>query len=339
MSYQFSLPYEAKGTKTPWYISKNEEELLVTIGAWTYVGHLSLATRVIDRNRDGHILIGRYCSLAENIVASIAHNHEYRFVSTSPYLLDASFQGTHHAGRDYQRYQAIVGHDVWIGSGARFFGGIILGNGAVVAGNAVVTKNVPPYAIVAGNPARIVKYRFDEETRRKLNRLKWWYWTEKEIEERKKYFNNPARLLEFYEEKELSSEVSSVFAEIKAQGIKTFYFAADFGAAHAVWKDVFAQFKAYLQKSHVPAYLFVDVPMETGYASERRILEERAKELGDNVLILEHTGEDIALDVLSHCDYLITTKLEISSKVVDYGMDYGVKVLFGNDWDIFSFVD
>ncbi len=67
-----------------------------------------------------------------------------------------------------------IGNDVWIGSGALILSGASIGDGAVVAAHSVVTKPVPPYAIVAGNPARVVKYRFDEATIQELLALKWW---------------------------------------------------------------------------------------------------------------------------------------------------------------------
>jgi acetyltransferase-like isoleucine patch superfamily enzyme len=68
----------------------------------------------------------------------------------------------------------IVGNDVWIGDESYIYGGVIIHDGAVVAGNSVVTKDVPPYAVVAGNPARIVKHRFDEELIKRFIAVEWW---------------------------------------------------------------------------------------------------------------------------------------------------------------------
>ena len=68
----------------------------------------------------------------------------------------------------------MIGHDVWLGSGAMILSGVTIGHGAVVAAHALVTKDVPPYAIVGGNPARIIRYRFDDRTVSALLASAWW---------------------------------------------------------------------------------------------------------------------------------------------------------------------
>lgn len=73
-----------------------------------------------------------------------------------------------------REYHTIIGNDVWIGDSALLMEGVHIGNGAVVAAGAIVTKDVPPYAIVAGVPAKVIKYRFDENIRTELNRVEWW---------------------------------------------------------------------------------------------------------------------------------------------------------------------
>ena len=77
--------------------------------------------------------------------------------------------------------QIIIGHDVWIGHGVKILGGVKIGNGAVIGTGAIVAKNIPPYAIAVGNPARVIKYRFDEETIKKLLAVKWWNWDLKKL--------------------------------------------------------------------------------------------------------------------------------------------------------------
>ena len=83
-----------------------------------------------------------------------------------------------------------IGNDVWIGKNVSIVRSVTIGNGAIIAANSVVTKDVPDYAIVAGNPARIKKYRFDEGTREALLRVKWWEWPYQTIIERLNEFYN-----------------------------------------------------------------------------------------------------------------------------------------------------
>ena len=75
----------------------------------------------------------------------------------------------------------IIENDVWIGANSTVMSGIKIGNGAIVAAGSTVTKNVPPYAIVAGNPAKVVKYRFTDEQIKKLLSIAWWDWDEQKI--------------------------------------------------------------------------------------------------------------------------------------------------------------
>ncbi|MBQ9989685.1 MAG: CatB-related O-acetyltransferase [Lachnospiraceae bacterium] len=87
--------------------------------------------------------------------------------------------------------EILIGNDVWIGAGSTIMGGVTIHNGAVVAANSTVTRDVPPYAIVAGNPARVVKYRCSEATIQKLNQICWWNWSPAQLAERSSCFELP----------------------------------------------------------------------------------------------------------------------------------------------------
>ena len=91
-------------------------------------------------------------------------------------------------GENY--YQLVIENDVWIGSNVLLLGGIRIGNGAVIAAGSVVTKDVPPYAIVGGNPAKIIRYRFETGEIERLLELKWWDWPEDKIASEYKLFSN-----------------------------------------------------------------------------------------------------------------------------------------------------
>ena len=92
-------------------------------------------------------------------------------------------EGKNIAGYPKTKGNVVIGNDVWIGTETIIMSGVIIGDGAVIGARAVVTKNVPPYTIVAGNPAKVVKRRFDDETIQRLLDVKWWSWSDLKIKE------------------------------------------------------------------------------------------------------------------------------------------------------------
>ena len=113
---------------------------------------------------------GAYCSLASNIRIIIDGNHRTDTFTTYPFARLFPEAGANNYGKGVP----VIGNDVWISDDVTIHSGVTLGDGCVVAGQSVVTRSVPPYAVVAGNPARVVKYRFDPETIAALLEVKWW---------------------------------------------------------------------------------------------------------------------------------------------------------------------
>src|SRR5690606_4231102 len=125
------------------------------------------------------LIIGRFCQIAAGTRFIMnGGNHRVSGFSTYPFAVfgqgwDDRFDGE----RDFpDRGDMVIGNDVWIGYGALLMPGITVGDGAIVASKSVVVDGVPPYAVVAGNPARIVKQRFDAETVQRLLAVRWWDW-------------------------------------------------------------------------------------------------------------------------------------------------------------------
>lgn len=124
--------------------------------------------------------IGAFTSIADDVHIFLGGHHRTDWISSYPFpafLEEArnipDFGGT--------RGDVRIGNDVWLASGCTILSGVTVGDGAVVAARSIVTRDVAPYAIVAGNPARVIGWRFDEETRKALLAAAWWTWPEQEI--------------------------------------------------------------------------------------------------------------------------------------------------------------
>lgn len=144
----------------------------ISIGAYTYFGRNCL----ISSSK-----IGRFCSLAHNVSIGLGEHptstlstHPFFFSQANGFKTAPSHVGVPRDMRLPQYRHPVVGNDVWIGSNVVIRRGISIGDGAIVAAGAVVTKDVPQYAIVAGVPAKIIRYRFSEEEIKLLKIAKWW---------------------------------------------------------------------------------------------------------------------------------------------------------------------
>lgn len=122
------------------------------------------------------LTIGRYCSIADRVEILLGGGHRLDWASTYPFAAMRGHFADAQAPEEYHvsRGDVVIGHDVWLGSGCMILSGVTVGHGAVVAARAVVTRDVPPYAVVAGNPARVVRHRFPAEVAEALVASAWW---------------------------------------------------------------------------------------------------------------------------------------------------------------------
>jgi len=142
------------------------------VGPRTYFGWPVPRVIAFPGDEDHVVTIGGYCSVAANVEFIIGGNHHTERISTFP------FAG---AGGPSSKGPITVGNDVWIGKNALILSGITVGDGAAIGANSVVTRDVRPYAIVAGNPAREIRRRFADEEVEALLRIAWWSWPEAEV--------------------------------------------------------------------------------------------------------------------------------------------------------------
>lgn len=204
--YEQMMRTNWRGRRNSFYLCEqdyynNEEDIIYKgckVGKYTYGYETLLQDFPFAES------IGRFCSI--NASARILANHEVNFITTHPIILSpycniwaasnddmmrrlCSVMETSNAENFIPINRLVtIGNDVWIGANVSILPGITIGDGAVIGAGAVVTHDVEPYAIVGGVPARLIKYRFSEEVREKLLKIKWWDWDIEKIEKNIKYF-------------------------------------------------------------------------------------------------------------------------------------------------------
>lgn len=169
------------------------------IGFSSYISHNSYMPKT---------KIGKFCSIGKNVSIIIGSHPTRKYVSTSPlfYSLESTkdFKIKFTKTTKYNEYNYIddkyfvtIENDVWIGENVSIMQGVRINNGAIIGTNSLVTKDVPPYSIVVGSPAKIIRYRFDEETIKLLLEYKWWNKDIKWIENHSQLFDNIENLIDF----------------------------------------------------------------------------------------------------------------------------------------------
>ncbi|WP_373541601.1 tetratricopeptide repeat protein [Chamaesiphon sp.] len=160
--YKFRLPYTRNFSN---YIK-------YAVGKYTYGAPI-----VKDWHQGSTLKIGDFSSIAENVTILLGGNHPTDWISSFPFgIVFDEFKEKHYNYPKLSKGSVIIGNDVWIGLNTTILSGVTIGDGAIVAAGSIVTKNVEPYAIVGGNPAKVIKKRFSDETISKLLTIQWWNW-------------------------------------------------------------------------------------------------------------------------------------------------------------------
>ncbi|HEX2549751.1 MAG TPA: CatB-related O-acetyltransferase [Gammaproteobacteria bacterium] len=123
------------------------------------------------------LVIGKFCAIAAETRFIMTGDHKLDAISTYPFpIFQTGWERLYDVSNLPVKGDIIVGNDVWFGYDSLIKNGVTIGDGAIIATRAVVVKDVPPYAIVAGNPAKVIKLRFDENTIARLLKIAWWNW-------------------------------------------------------------------------------------------------------------------------------------------------------------------
>ena len=152
--------------------------LQMSLGKYTY-GSVEL----LWASSGAQLSVGKFCSIGANLKIYLGGNHRTDWITTFPFGhvntdIFTSFDGK---GHPTTKGNVNIGNDVWIGNNTTIMSGVTIGDGAVIANNSHVVKNVEPYSLVGGNPARHIKFRFSPDQIAKLLKISWWDWEESKI--------------------------------------------------------------------------------------------------------------------------------------------------------------
>lgn len=158
-------------------MSLNPDYAAFEVGEWTYG-----KPKILAADDGGTLKIGKFCSIAGGVTIILGGEHRIDWISTYPF--NVLFEEAKHIiGHPTTKGDVIIDHDVWIGENAFILSGVHIGSGAVIAARSVVTKDVEPYTIVAGNPAHSIRKRFQADIIETLLEIKWWDWPLEKIKE------------------------------------------------------------------------------------------------------------------------------------------------------------
>lgn len=172
------------------YLNRAISHPNIEIGDFTYASSFEppedWAARLVPYLYPGapeRLVIGRFCQIADRVrIITDSANHPMKGFSTYPFAIFDPARLRDYVDQVGKLRDTVIGHDVWLGDGATILPGARIGSGVIVGANAVVGGDVPDYAIVAGNPGRVIRYRFDKATIARLMALAWWNWPTNRIE-------------------------------------------------------------------------------------------------------------------------------------------------------------
>ena len=176
--------FPVEGIDTITYVKPTIKNPNIIVGDFTYFSDTNFESHVTHHYEfyGDKLIIGKFCQIAKDVEFIMnGVNHQMNAVSTFPfYILEGWDQEVPSLSRMPVKGNTIVGNDVWIGQNATIMPGVIIGDGAIIGANSVVAKNVNPYTVVAGNPIKVIRKRFDDELIELMLKFKWW---NKEIDE------------------------------------------------------------------------------------------------------------------------------------------------------------
>lgn len=273
------------------------------------------------------IQIGRHSAISQQILFMVNPNHNYNAVFQGQ--IEGIDEGDI-AVELRQKGEILIGNDCWIGHGATIMSGVVIHDGAVVAANSTVTKDVMPYEIVGGNPAKHIKYRFDQDTIKKLLSIKWWTWSRERLIANKGGLTGDVLSFTemFYEKSKLEeATVPSDFSRI-TEGT-SYLFVADTNDPIPVYPRIIQEFAGKFNDTDAELIILMQ-----GECNDIINLLESMNDY--NVSVNLYWGDLHAADgLLNIVDYYITSRATINLQLAMDCYRKGVQIISGISIPVF----
>ncbi|MBE5953783.1 MAG: DUF1792 domain-containing protein [Lachnospiraceae bacterium] len=319
-------------------LNEQKQFPVLTIGRDSYIEQAIVET-VLDTDLVYNLQVGGYTSIAPDVTFVVDMNHDYR----RPCQGRISGVNYNRPDRTKRKGQIIIMNDCWIGEKATIMSGVTVGNGAVVAAEAVVTKDVPDYAIAAGNPARVIGYRFSKEQIENLLLIKWWNWDEgKVLDAGKELYGDIDEFISKYiaqarEDYEHIKFVDIVSIEKFNSGEeKRLLYVPDFEQDYPTYPRVVDAFAKSFADTNTELLLYV---------TEDEYLQDKLDALNEVFALYENVNcyvnlyvgnlEDVR-GLFSQVDGYITNRSKENVHYVDVARSYQLDVISGVDIPIFG---
>lgn len=346
---KLKIKLESFDTKKDYYIQNKEKMYkFLTCGKDSYsAGEITITSGINISPKDDllFVQIGNNTSLGTELGFNIDLGHDFNSVYQGVIREfrtesdDARIAFGQCFKRSERKGEIIIGNDCWIGHNVQIMGGVVIHDGAVIAANSVVTKDVPPYAVVGGNPAKIIKYRFKPEICHGLQRIAWWNWSSEELLEVKDDMQGE---VEDFVKKYLPhtleiEEDEKMFIQNTDKKIPRFLFFMDFREEEPIYKKVLEEFICIFQQGEAELVLCYNAnDQEEGLLIEQLIQEfDKYSHLNARICIygIENDEEEV---VIKNVDYLITNRSYQTINRITLADLYGVTCITGIRKPIFS---
>lgn len=333
-------------------IEVNQKNLRVLIsGAQSYIVGMKIfrgdiEEKTINICQNAHI--GKYTSIGNYLEIILDMNHDYNslYMGLIPEFEDDSVgtesfraNGMQINKRVRRKGQVLIGNDVWIGNSVTIMGGVRIGDGAVVAAHSVVTKDVPPFAIVGGNPAKIIKYRFDEDTIARLERIQWWNWSSEEITARKEDMQGDVREFALKYDSLVNIPPRGTFSSFVPKindAVPLIVYFMDFADEFPLFEHVLGQFAESYADGTAELLLCYNIENQEDVLKMEDVVN-RLNQIENEKLLINVCGITPADDekVMDCADMYVTNRDGATLSRVALADRYGVKVVSGVDIPIF----